>query len=48
MPKIPERGFPLKGFRKVFRGRHFQFWLKFGPDFKRGIERGLKTEVFHI
>jgi hypothetical protein len=48
MPKFLKLDLTLKGIRKVFRGIHFQFWLKFGPDFKRGIERGLKTKVFHI
>jgi hypothetical protein len=48
MPKIPERDFTLKGFQKVLKGKHFQFLIKFGPDFKRGIDRGLKTKVFDI
>ncbi len=39
---------PFFSNQKVFKGRHFQFPQKFGPALKRGIERGIKTKVFHI
>jgi hypothetical protein len=48
MPKFLKWVFTLKGVCMVLAGRHFQFPLKFGPDFKRGIDQGLETKVFHI
>ncbi len=47
MPKFLKWDFALKGIRKVFKGRHFQFLLKFGPASKREIEVYFQTKVMY-